>query len=364
MVIIMTEKDNDLMERYIYEVVRRLPRGQRDDITMELRELIGDMLEEGGTGKEACTMEQILEKLGAPAEFARKYRDGASWLIGPEYYDNYIWVLKIVMITNLAVVIISGVIQGIFQNGMNSVLFGQWLCEVFGDVIVNMLGAFGIVTLIFALLERKKVQVDIRGTHGKWKVKDLNDGMASPKVWTPLQLPPIPDKRALISRGDCIVSIVFIIIFCGVLALAPEFFSVMRFKDGQLIGRVSILNLENWNYILPVFLCSLIIGLLDEIIRLVHGYYCRVVMYCNVICNAVQLVLAVILFKVMHIFNPDFKEQFLAVFGDEFAQGAESGVMWEPAMIGNVVLGILLLIACLEVGTTVYKTLRYGVDNR
>lgn len=360
----MTEKDKDLMERYIYEVVRRLPREQREDITMELRELIGDMMEERGTDEEACTMEQILEELGAPAEFAGKYRDGASCLIGPEYYDNYIWVLKLVMITNLAVVIISSVIQGIFQNGMNPVLFGQWLCESLGDVIINLVGAFGVVTLIFALLERKKIQVDIGSAHGKWKVKDLKEGMASPKVWTPLQLPPIPDKRALISRGDCIVSIVFIIILCGALALAPEFFGVIRFKDGQFIGSVSIFNLEKWNYILPVFLCSLVIGLLDEIVQLVHGYYCRVVMYCNLICNVAQLVLAAVLFKVMNIFNPDFGGQLDAVFGEELVQGAQTGLMWEPAWIGNIALGIILLIACLEVGTTVYKTLRYGVDNR
>lgn len=360
----MTEKDGDLMERYIYEVVRRLPREQREDITMELRELIGDMMEERGTDGETCTMEQILEELGAPAEFARKYRDGASCMIGPEYYDNYIWVLKIVMITNLAVVLISSVIRGIFQNGMNPVLFGQWLCESFGDMMMNLVGAFGVVTLIFALLERKKIQLDIGSAHGKWKVKDLKDGMASPKVWTPLQLPPIPDKRALISRGDCIVSIVFIIILCGVLALAPEFFGVIHFKDGQFTGSVSIFNLEKWNYILPVFLCSLIIGLLDEIVRLIHGYYCKVVMYCSLICNVVQLVLAIVLFKVMNIFNPDFREQLYTVFGEEFVQGVKTGVMWEPAVIENVALGIILLIACIEAGITVYKTLRYGVDNR
>ena len=30
----MREKDKDLMERYIYEVVRRLPKQQRDEIAM------------------------------------------------------------------------------------------------------------------------------------------------------------------------------------------------------------------------------------------------------------------------------------------------------------------------------------------
>ena len=366
----MKEKDKDLMERYIYEVVRRLPREQQNDITMELRELISDMMEqrcsEVGTcsKEEACTMERILEELGDPAEFAKRYRDENSCLIGPEYYDNYIWVLKIVLITNLAVVIFSSIIQGIFQNEMNLVLFGQWICDSLSDVIINMLGAFGAVTLIFVLLERKKVKVDLGSTRGKWKVKDLKDDVASSKIWTPLQLPPVPDKRALISRSDCVVSIVFIIIFCGVLALAPEFFGPFRFEDGQFAASVSIFNLEQWNYILPVFLGSLMIGLVDEIIRLVHGYYCKTVMYCSLICSTIQLILAVVLFKVMTIFNPYFREQFFAVFGDKFSQSAQTGLLWEPAVIGNVVLGIIFLITLLEVGTTVYKTLRYGVDRK
>ena len=41
----MSPRDQDLMERYIYAVTRRLPRAQREEIADELRELIGDMLE-------------------------------------------------------------------------------------------------------------------------------------------------------------------------------------------------------------------------------------------------------------------------------------------------------------------------------
>ena len=38
----------EMIERYIYEVVRRLPAKQRDDTGRELRSLIDDMLEERG----------------------------------------------------------------------------------------------------------------------------------------------------------------------------------------------------------------------------------------------------------------------------------------------------------------------------
>jgi hypothetical protein len=41
-----TDKTTDLIDRYLYAVSQELPRGQRDDITRELRTLIEDKLEE------------------------------------------------------------------------------------------------------------------------------------------------------------------------------------------------------------------------------------------------------------------------------------------------------------------------------
>lgn len=41
----MSEKERELMKRYIYQVVRRLPKDQRQEIGMELEELIEDMFE-------------------------------------------------------------------------------------------------------------------------------------------------------------------------------------------------------------------------------------------------------------------------------------------------------------------------------
>lgn len=56
----MSPRDQDLMERYIYAVTRRLPRAQREEIADELRELIGDMLE----ADPAAGMEGVLLELG------------------------------------------------------------------------------------------------------------------------------------------------------------------------------------------------------------------------------------------------------------------------------------------------------------
>ena len=75
----------EMIERYIYEVVRRLPAKQRDDTGRELRSLIDDMLEE--RGKNGKTRQEnaadALRELGAPSVLAGKYRDDKKYLIGP-----------------------------------------------------------------------------------------------------------------------------------------------------------------------------------------------------------------------------------------------------------------------------------------
>ena len=42
----MTEADRELMERYIYQVTRRLAKDQREEIARELEGLITDMAEQ------------------------------------------------------------------------------------------------------------------------------------------------------------------------------------------------------------------------------------------------------------------------------------------------------------------------------
>ena len=274
----MADKEKDLMERYIYEVTRRVAKDQREDIAMELRELIGDMYEQEiekdgiSASKEVANdgsdetgiMHRVLESLGDPAEFAKKYRDEKSVLIGPEYYDNYVWILRIVMITAVIVTVVSSAFESIIAGGATVAIFGMWIGEAIAEGIAALISSFGAVTLIFALMERHKIKVDLSDARKSWNVKDLETETAPAKMWTPMQLPPMPDKRGMISRSDCIVSIVFSLILCGLLALAPQLFGIHSFADGQFEFGACVFNLDNWSMILPVFLASIMVGLVDE----------------------------------------------------------------------------------------------------
>ena len=88
----MTPNEKEYMDRYIYQVIRRLPKAQRDEVRMELEELISDMYTDKGS------MEEVLTELGDPAEFAKQYQIDQRYLIGPEYFDTYLWFVKVVLI--------------------------------------------------------------------------------------------------------------------------------------------------------------------------------------------------------------------------------------------------------------------------
>ena len=62
---------------------------------------------------------------------------------------------------------------------------------------------------------------------------------------------------------------------------------------------VPIFNLKQWGIVLLVFILSLLIGLSDEILRLIVGVYCRLVMISNIVCGVLQIVLSIVVLKVL-----------------------------------------------------------------
>lgn len=345
----MTEKEKEMMERYIYEVIRRIPREQREDIQMELQELISDMMEEGD-----ADMEKVLTELGSPKKFAQKYRGENNYLIGPEYFEDYIWVLKIVLLISVMSNVISGVVQMVFHSEqlLGIVDYMEIVVEnIVVGTITGAVGGFGFITLIFAVMERQKVKLEIGGEK-EWSAKKL-------KAWSPVMLPPVPDKKARISRGDCIVEIVFTVLLCSLLTFAPEWMGAVQIND-KIVTFVSPFNLEYWHVILPILLVSMGAALIDSIMKLVTGRYCKTVMISGICMGAVQIVLAAVVLKLLPFWNPDFVEQLENINGIEITSKGDLLTYWNTGLISNILLAGIIIITLAEVATTIYKTLRYG----
>ncbi len=347
----MNESDKDLMNRYIYEVIRRVPGAQKEEITMELKELIEDMYDNG-----EGDMEAVLTKLGDPKKFAAKYRDESRYIISPEYYDNYMWVLKVVLLSVLFSIVVSAFVQLITRESG----FSNIMLALFGNILSAGVGAFGAVTLVFAFLERQKVKVEFH-EEKEWTVNSLTENSNEEKKnWTPGLLQPVPDKRALISRGEALAELVFTMIFIGLLLFAPYLFGAYVFDEGKLVRTIPIFNLDQWSRILPFMVISIMIGFVDEIVKLLAGCYCTLVMICNLICGFLQIIFVIVMFKVLDIWNPKFIQDITSTFDIRFSSKGDLFYYYGTGFFSNVLLAIICGAIVLEMGTTIYKTLRYG----
>lgn len=345
--------EQEMVKRYIYEVIRRMPQDTREDIRMELRALIEDMCVE-----EQLSVEDALQKLGAPDEFARRYRGDSDYLIGPEYYSNYLWVVKLSLAGIGISAVLSAVMQGISHADSIIHFFASFLKELFTTAISGSYCVIGIITIIFAVMERQKVKLNLK-PEKHWSVKELTKNIAEKKHWTPGQLPPVPDQRAIISRSDSIISIVMISLFSVLLTFTPQLFGAFHFENGKFTKTICIFNLNQWNLLLPILLLWLFIGMIDEIIRLVIGCYCKIVMYSNIVCNILEITLAVVLLKILPLWNTDFAEQLKKASGIHRYSKGDILYYWKSGFMSNVILAGICVISLAETGITVYKTLKY-----
>lgn len=77
---------DDLIKAYVAEVMRHLPRGQRDDVGFELQELLRDQLaDRAGSGEDmdAAGVLAMLDRMGAPEEVAARYREPGVTIVEP-----------------------------------------------------------------------------------------------------------------------------------------------------------------------------------------------------------------------------------------------------------------------------------------
>ena len=142
--------DNDLIERYLYAITRRLPAKQRADVAEELRTLISDMLDErcGNLPPTAKDVRVVLTELGTPGEVVRKYTaDEDACLIGQPYYAQYLYVLKIVLACVAGGMLVAGALS--LATGAEGGVLGSVL-EAVGSLIAALVFAFAFVTLLFA----------------------------------------------------------------------------------------------------------------------------------------------------------------------------------------------------------------------
>jgi hypothetical protein len=164
----------NLIDRYVTEVGKHLPRKNQLDIEAELRSTLEDMLEDrsqqAGRPADEALAAELLQEYGSPRKVAATYQTH-PYLIGPRMFPMYTLVLKIVLFAVTLGLTIATVVALIGSN-MSSPETLKALGEFAASLVSALIAAFGNVTLVFAILERVLPETELEKEE-KWSPADL-----------------------------------------------------------------------------------------------------------------------------------------------------------------------------------------------
>ncbi|MFR7818958.1 HAAS signaling domain-containing protein [Candidatus Pseudoruminococcus sp.] len=328
---------NDLIERYIYAVTKRLPQKVRKDISNELRTLIDDMLAErcGELVPEEKDIRVVLTELGTPEELYEKYNpDNKKCLIGSPYYSTYKYVLKIVMICTIFGVILANIISGILDfsksNSIENVVSSSanFIASLITNLIISVGAAFGFVTALFAFFYHKDIKIDT--------TSNLDS------------LPSVPEKNEKISKVDSIISIGLSVIFLIVFLTAPQIFCVVMYNEF-----IPIFNFETIRQTWYIIVMFSVVGIIRDVVRLIEGRYSKKVMITTVAANIISGFLSLWWLMNDRIMNPKFADNISKIFNNESTFIINIFSNFQYFFLGLIIFALLL-----DILVTVFKYLK------
>lgn len=335
---------NKLMERYIYDVTRRLPEKDRAEVTKELQANIYDMLPEDPTDEE---IKEVLTSLGNPATLAEEYRTNPRYLISPSIYDDYIRTLKWVVPLVAGVVFVVGLILGAItsiQNGMVDISYfiREMLRNAFSMGFSAAFQALAWTTVGYIIADRTKEQNSKKS--GEWKVEDL---------------PAVPESvKRQIPLSDSIAELIFVSIFyvLAILFCMNQLPFIFVIKDGATQIN-QLFSPEFLSLCIPALLVTGALSILEAIVKIKDRKWTPLVCSVVVVSNLVNMVIGVYLVTRANIFNSEFMAYINA------QQWGDYDLMrfFGQSISNPVVLTIVAIIVIASIATcisAIYKTVR------
>jgi len=326
---------NNLIDRYLYDVTRRLPEGERGELRRELRANIDDMLPENATDAD---MEALLLELGDPALLAEKYRQKPRYLISPAVFERYIRTLQRVLPLVGGILLVVGLALGGFEavrSGGIAQIIATALEKGFSMGFSGALQTLFWITLGFFIAERAGAS-------------------ANAKPWQPSALPEIPPqiKRA-IPLSDSIAELVVILLTSA---------AAMLFCSGKwpLDTMLSYEGVEVQHIFSESFLAACIpataalaaLGLLSGLLKLAFRRWTPRVCAGVLLDGVLSCALALSMLHRTDLLHADFIA-FLRSDTIGLPQLAVSG-FGNPLVIG--ICAVIVIITLAECGSAVYRT--------
>jgi len=327
----------ELINRYIYAVTRRLPDTKRGDIEKELLSIIDDMLEQNqGPEPREKKIIKVLQELGDPDILADNYREAKRYLIGPQLFNKYLMVLKIVLGAVFIGLSIATLVSSIFQEQNIAQITGTYI----GSVFAGLMQAFAWVTLGFAIAEQRGVKLTEADSEGnEWSIADL---------------PQIPVKQAAIPRSESIAAIIFSTLFLILFWSAVHLIGIGSFTEEAGLVIVPIFNLDLIETMRWLVVASFIVGIVKETLKLIIGRWSFRLALMIAGLSLVSLVLSIVFLTNPGIWNPNF----IAEFSGHVDINFDVARLW--SLVTRNIVFVVILGFLIETATVLYKGLKYS----
>ena len=218
----MNSSKRNLLKDYVYTITHYLPQKQKAEVSTDIEATLYELLLEQFGEKEYSDqeIETVIRTFGHPRLVAERYLNQKPSLIAPELLETYWFVVKIALIgSNIAVFIARMLTQGLD------------FISILGGMINLSLSVFGMVTLIFILVNQKLDAYEQKNDQ-TWSLNDL-------KTWT-------SDKHR-VSHFEIAFESIFLVFMAQALIVDKPLSVVLEnhvlFLLGMYVGLSLVLNI-------------------------------------------------------------------------------------------------------------------------
>ncbi|WP_144611616.1 HAAS signaling domain-containing protein [Bacillus cereus] len=321
----------NLIDIYVEEVAKRLPEKNREDIILELRSTIEDMLPDDYNEDDE---KRVLEKLGSPVSLANGYLDRPMHLIGPRYFDVYTTLLKMIIPIAAVIALIAMVAENfVGYDGEQAVLnvILNVIGKGIGEIIEVGLHVFFWLTLVFAILERTD------------KDKGTQPLTTSLKKWTPDDLKNtsyVPKKKS-ISKFEVFGGLMWTAIWATLYFYANHLVGVYNATESGLKFVAPTFNQDVLLQYWPIVVIVIVFEIGISLYKLVQGQWTKKLAIGNAILQIVGTIVFIVIVVNSHLFN----EGFITYVANVFTTSPEEFKNW---LIGGGII-IYILSAALNI---------------
>ena len=322
-----------LIDRYVHEVGRRLPKKMRGDVELEIRSTIEDTLE-GYAAKQGSDVNEemvvtVLQEFGNPEKVAASYRPGKQYLVGPGLFP----IFKIVATVYFAAITVLFII-GVVAGSNETATIATRLVNLIGEYWGTITGGLGSIVIIFTILERVLPPVE-------WENEE--------EEWNPQDLPAIDDPTR-VNRFELIAGVVFSAFLIILFNFFPEKVGIILIHDG-IVEFVPLLG-KGYTTYLPWLNLWWVLSVVLNVIVLRQGHWQMWTRWAEWGVNVLSLLVLYLLFTSTDFlaFNPVWTPEF-DIIGQDLAREMVPFFSW----IMKMVIGIVMIVVSVEVVTQFYK---------